>query len=247
MKKVIGLLATYSLVGILTGCTGEGRVGPVELKVESEKPLSSSVQSVSTSSIPADIELHPARMYIQSLIERGVTEGDSYGMIRPDDTITRAEAAALIHRNFETITEWVAPTYSKYYDIDETAWYADDVEWVYRASLMRGTGNVPEGSLFSPNDNMSKQQLAVIMHNWFRANTYDRLLEDMGGKPGDTKDIDTVSTWAKEAVEYCNKANMLAVDTHGMFNPAEDATRAEFAEMLCKANYLIDDYLAHTI
>lgn len=183
--------------------------------------------------------------YAQDLVDREVIKGYEDGELHLDENITRAETVAMLQRNFEScIDNSKNKTFAGYIDVMENSWYYPSIMWGTQVGLVRGVNS--EIGTFEPDSNVTKEQLAVMIYNYFDKYAYPELLDDMGTRQLQVySDKEEVSSWAKEAVEFCAKANILSLDTNGRFNPTMQAKRGEFAEMLVKSNYINDDYLSH--
>lgn len=187
---------------------------------------------------------YDAEFYGNELAARGVMRGDTYGNLNLDNNLTRAETTAMLHRNFSEVLRAPLDSKIRFEDVDKNSWYYNDICWATNVKLVNGV----DSSKFNPDGKITKEQLAVIIHNYFKTYGYEGLLEDLGATNKQVyKDAHEVSSWAKDAVEYCAEANILALDSEGKFNPTSYAKRGEFAEMLVKMNYLNDDYLSHSM
>lgn len=185
--------------------------------------------------------------YAEDLVLREVIKGYADGELHLDEPITRAETIAMVQRNFEKcIDNSENKTVTDYIDVTKDSWYYPAVIWGTEVGLIKGV-NVEIG-IFEPDNNITKEQLAVIIYNYFDKYSYPGLIDDMGTKQLQVcTDQEEASSWAKDAVEFCAKANILSLDANGNFNPTSPAKRGEFAEMLVKANYINDDYLSHSM
>ncbi len=106
--------------------------------------------------------------YVTRLVSTGIMTGDSEGTFRPDDNITRAEAAAVAVRLHEYVAGKLDINVSKSYvsktfsDVQGTDWFYESVCSAVGYGLIEGD---IEGT-FRPNDNITRAEFtAVIVRN----------------------------------------------------------------------------------
>ena len=83
-----------------------------------------------------DMSGHWAEAAVDRWSTLGIVQGDDQGNFRPDDTISRAELAAILNR-YMKYTEQAENTYA---DLPEDAWYTEDILCLAEAGLMLGDG-----------------------------------------------------------------------------------------------------------
>lgn len=95
---------------------------------------------------------------IKNVTKLGIIVGDGKGHFRPNDTITRAELAAMVNRmeNYQ-----LNGTYFLYADIPYESWYALDTMVAYSNGIMKGTSS----SKFEPNLKATRELFAVTLNN----------------------------------------------------------------------------------
>ena len=108
-------------------------------------------------------------------------------------------------------------------DVGGGAWYHDAVSYVYYHGLMNGVSSTS----FSPNSNITRQDICVIFY---------RYAKNYSGKTLSTKttaftDDSKIASYAKDAVHAMKKIGVITGYTDGSFNPTGYATRAEVAAM----------------
>ena len=104
------------------------------------------------------------------------------------------------------------------------AWYSDAVIWATERNIVSGYGN----GLFGPNDNITREQLAVMLWRY-------------AGKPIAStnltfSDTDHISDFAQSAIRWAVENKILNGKGSNILAPKSFATRAEVAQML--KNYL---------
>lgn len=170
----------------------------------------------------ADLSKHWSKESAEQLASKGIVEGRGNGNFDPDGAITRAEVSALLVRALG-LTESTGD--NPFRDIT-TEWYSTPVSAAYRAGLIKGNAN----GQFRPNDGVTREELALML---YRAAQYT------GSEPGSgtaavTANMDTVSTWANDAVRFALQHGILTGDKSGALKPGDKATRAETAQMLLR-------------
>ena len=105
-------------------------------------------------------------------------------------------------------------------DIDDTAWYASDVNHMASLGLMNGVG----GSSFAPDMQLNRAQIAQILYN----------LEK--GEPGEPAAFEDVSEneWYTDAVNWAAKMGIVDGVGNGKYEPMRAVTRGELVAMLYK-------------
>ena len=208
MKKLSALLLVMLLLlGLLTPVT----FAALELDV----PTEMTNPSISV------IEHHPAFM-----------RGDSAGLFRPQDWVTRAEVAAILVRTH--VPDFVPgelPAGMEHFDtfaadVDPSDWFYPYVAWAYHAGLMNGSVVTSEHPYrrFRPHDFMRRDEIAVA------------LTRTQG--PPQTGDISEIFTdweegpvWSRPFI-YTVYRNGWMVGSNGQFRPMEPITRAELATVV---------------
>lgn len=110
-------------------------------------------------------------------------------------------------------------------DVDSDGWYSDAIAWANENGIVNGFGN----GMFGPNDNMTREQLAVILQNYARFNGIDAYGGNLAVEFADENDI---SEWARDAFEWANLEGLITGRTMNTLAPDGTATRAEAAEIM---------------
>lgn len=155
-------------------------------------------------------------------VENKVINGAN-GRWLPDNTISRAEAAAVLHNAAGNPKASKAPAFT---DAGSLSWAYDAVAWCAQEGIF--TGNAATGN-FDPWAPLTREQAAKV------------LMVREGGKAGSASSLDkfsdksTVSSWATGPVAWAVEAGVInGVDTaQGRLVQGQRAcTRAEFVAML---------------
>lgn len=106
-------------------------------------------------------------------------------------------------------------------DVGGSEWYAEGVIWAAANGIVDGYG----GGRFAPNDNITREQLAVMLWRY-------------AGRPAATgrdlafTDAGKASGWAKDALSWAVENHVINGKGNGILDPGGYATRAETAQML---------------
>lgn len=174
----------------------------------------SSDESVPLGEIYTDISGHWGRECIEKLSAMGIISGYEDGSFRPDNYVTRAEFVKLIVSALN-IPESSGSSFS---DVSEADWYYGYIS----AGAQRGIIN-GYGSEFRPNDNIKRQDAAVIIYRVMSIET--------AAEPANYNDEADIADYASEAVNTLTAVGVIG-GSDGMFLPENGTTRAEAAAMI---------------
>ncbi len=119
----------------------------------------------------------------------------------------------------EAVFTEILPEPLPFIDVDEDAWYADAVRYVYEHDLMAGYG----GDLFGPNDELSRAQLCQIIYN----------MEGQPAVTGSSAFTDVADgAWYANVVTWAAENGIVVGYGGGLFGPEDNITREQFAAIL---------------
>lgn len=164
-----------------------------------------------------------AKPYIDFVTERELFLGTSQDIFSPNTSMTRAMFVTVLGRLYERSYGIISGT-STFNDIDVNAYYAKYVEWANENGVIKGIGN----NKFAPDENVTREQMAVIMLN------FAKLLNksDVTENPLVYTDSASISSWAIGGAIYCQETNIIKGRDGGNFAPQESSTRAEVAAVI---------------
>ncbi|WP_341279248.1 S-layer homology domain-containing protein [Paenibacillus sp. FSL H8-0537] len=174
-----------------------------------------------------DMQEHWAKAEVEQLAARFIVIGISDERFAPNDSITRAEFASLLVRSMGVSLEHDS-AYQGFTDIASTAWYASAVEAAVRAGLVQGLTS----ERFGPNEQISREQMAVMLARALTIVSKDRTEPVDSGTEVAFTDQDQISPWAEAAVAETAKAGIITGMAGQTFAPKDFATRAQAAVML---------------
>lgn len=119
----------------------------------------------------------------------------------------------------EAVFTEILPEPLPFIDVDEDAWYADAVRYVYEHDLMAGYG----GDLFGPNDELSRAQFCQIIYN----------MEGQPAVTGSSAFTDVADgAWYANVVTWAAENGIVVGYGGGLFGPEDNITREQFAAIL---------------
>lgn len=164
-----------------------------------------------------------AKPHIDFVTERELFLGTSQDIFSPNTSMTRAMFVTVLGRLYER-SYGIVPGTSKFSDVDVNAYYAKYVAWANESGVIKGIGN----NKFAPDENVTREQMAVIMFNF--AKLLDKA--DVTENSLAYTDSASISSWAIDGAIYCQETNIIKGRNSGNFAPQENATRAEVAAVV---------------
>ena len=182
-----------------------------------------------------DTQSHRCRQAVEALAARGLIGGRSENAYAPDETMTRAEFAAIVTRALGLPDKQASP----FADVPSSAWYAGAVATAYDYKLVSGVS----ATAFAPENTISRQEAAAMISRAARLCGMDTAMDEAAIRDvlAQFDDYRTVVDWARSPMAFCYNANLLD-DEALEIEPVKAITRGEIAEMLYrlldKANLL---------
>lgn len=176
----------------------------------------------------ADLKGHWAQRDVEQLASKLIVQGVSDSVFAPDARITRAEFAALLVRALGIGMDGRAQKLA-FQDVDQDEWYAPAIEAGVSSGVVKGVSD----SLFAPNAEITREQMAVMVANALsivgRSGVDANRVESKLNRFSDRSDI---SPWAAVAVAQAVDAGIIAGVTDNRMEPSAYATRAQAAVIL---------------
>ncbi len=159
---------------------------------------------------------------IDGVVSLGIMNGTSQLKFEPNADTSRGALVTVLWRitgNPETEAEL------PFTDLTQN-WYENAVKWAYASGVVNGTGE----KTFSPDNSISREALATVLYRYL---SYMKGDTSVPVAEFDFSDIDKVSSWAKDAVEWA-VSNGIISGSNGALLPAKSATRAEIATIVMR-------------
>ncbi len=98
--------------------------------------------------------------YVNTAHQLGLVEGYEDGTFRPDQPITRAEAAVIIANLLDDLlVSTGSPRVMQFNDVQTEDWFKDEVQKAFNADLVTGKNNFT----FAPHDNLTRAETATLL------------------------------------------------------------------------------------
>ena len=180
------------------------------------------------SSLPGSIVTTPATPAVPVVVPTGTEtttateavyshaayiKGYEDGTFKPNRALTRAELAALLARNIDTVT---AASGVDFTDVSTKHWAAADIAKVAAAGLMKGD---PDGS-FHPERAVTRAEMAILS-----ARLKQLSFDESDAAVSAISDVN--KHWAAGAIDAVKAAGLMTGFADGSFAPSKSLTRAE--------------------
>ena len=164
-------------------------------------------------------------------VSEGLFSGTSSSTFSPSSPMTRGMFVRVLGNKARVDPDkYQSGSFS---DVQAGIWYAPFVEWAAHNGIVNGTGN----GRFSPNQSVTREQMAVILYNYAKYAGCD--LTTRAGLLDQFPDGSRVSGYAKYAVEWAVTHNILS-GSGGRLDPKGTATRAQVAQIFYNSRELLD-------
>lgn len=163
--------------------------------------------------------------YVSYVDEKGLMTGLNNQYFGAAEELARAQFALILYRmNGEPAVEFE----QLFHDISDGIWYTDAVIWAGKEGVVTGYSN---GS-FGPGDNITREQMAVMMYRYAESKGYDTSQKAEISKFGDAA---YVSDFAQEAMQWAYGTGIIT-GKYGetMLEPQGNANRAECATIIMR-------------
>lgn len=173
--------------------------------------------------------------YVRFVSERNLMGETSANTFAPEANLSRAMVVTILYRLAREPAVSFRPVF---HDVSAGQWYSNAVIWAYDRGIVSGVG----GGAFAPSQNITREQFAVMLFNYF-------LREGPGSgilvtRPGPQwfhfTDRTQISPWAEEALMWANNIQVINGRTQTTIVPGGTATRGEAAAMMMRFVHHID-------
>ena len=156
--------------------------------------------------------------------ENGLMDGVGMGLFAPNSETTRAQLVTILHR----LAGQPAPSGdSGFSDVETGTWYTDAVAWAAQNGIVNGVSDTQ----FAPGDDITREQLAVILYRYATYQGYDvSQRADLSG----FVDAGTSSTYAQEALSWASAQGLVLGFEDDSLRPQGNASRAQIAAVLMR-------------
>ena len=199
-----------------------GGIGFWEL---SQDPAGELIESACTAWSGQRFQDVPTDAWYAGAVERvsasGLMQGSGPAMFSPGAPVTRGQIAAILYRQADSPSVYG----SSFSDVSPSAYYSRAIAWAARRGIVEGYSD----GTFRPDQPVSRQQLAAILHRYAKLNRIDSgkrtPLEGFG-------DAASVSTYARESLSWALAEGILQGTKQGDLQPHGKAARGQTAVLL---------------
>jgi S-layer homology domain./Domain of unknown function. len=161
--------------------------------------------------------------HVEYVMVNNLFTGVTDSIFAPDGTLTRGMMVTLLGRLAD-----IDPsdyTGASFGDVSTGEYYAPYVKWASEKKIVNGIGN----NKFAPAENISRQDLATIMHRYAQV----MKIELPVSEPKITfSDSTLIASYAVTSVEVMQRAGIINGKLNNLFDPLGTSTRAETAALL---------------
>jgi len=173
----------------------------------------------------SDISTHWAKESIEYVYEKDLFKGVTENSFEPDKTMTRGMVVTVLSRlSKDDMSKY---TQSNFKDASIDEWYGKSVAWATENNISNGVSD----SEFVPNEDISREQLVVMIKNYADYIGIDTKLDATLDVYMDNKDV---SPWATDAMKWAVTAGIINGKENSTLNPQGKATRGEVATILMR-------------
>ena len=161
---------------------------------------------------------------VKYALDNKLMNGVSDTEFAPNDNLTRAMLVTILYRaeNEPAVNKSIP-----FNDVDMGSYYANAVIWAKQNGIVSGYTETE----FAPNDNITREQIAAIMHRYAQYKGYDVTASDETNITN-YADYANISNYAQSAMLYAVSKGLINGKTDTTLNPQDNATRAEIATIL---------------
>ena len=155
--------------------------------------------------------------------ENGLMQGTDKGF-EPELNMTRAMLVTVLYR---MENEKLADGVNRFSDVSEGMWYSDAILWADKKGIVKGISETE----FAPNDNITREQLALIIYRYALLKGYDT---ENKNELSEFEDLSEISDWALEAINWANADGIMQGTDKTTISPKASATRAQIAAIIMR-------------
>lgn len=171
-----------------------------------------------------DAEGHWAQEAITYCYAKSLMAGTGEATFAPDLTTSRGMIVTILYALEEKPAVSGGQSFA---DVDENAYYASAAAWAAENGIVSGYGD----GCFGPNDEITREQMALILMNYARYKGYHT---KNANNLNAYADAGQVHDWALDAVRWANAEGLMNGRGADTIAPLGTATRAEAATILMR-------------
>lgn len=173
----------------------------------------------------SDIKNHKNQKAVEELAKRGIINGKTDELFEPDQTMTRAEFAAVVVRGLGLEKKGE----NKFSDVSKNDWFYDYVCVAHNYGIIKGVSE----DLFNPGGTITREEAGVMTQRAAKLCGMDTDISENEARDvlAGFSDYIKISDWAFSSMAFCCRDGILS-DDEVKIEPKKSAARGEIAEML---------------
>ncbi|MFI3253690.1 MAG: GLUG motif-containing protein [Eubacteriales bacterium] len=169
--------------------------------------------------------------YVKFVLEHELMAGMGSDRFAPEDETLRGMIVTMLYSHAD---KPIPKTVMVFDDVKTTDYFYLPCVWANQNGIVAGIGD----NLFAPYRAVTREEICAILYKYALSQT-DLVT---GYAPESSfSDGDSISSWAREAVNWCNANSIVSGHYGGYFAPSDSAKRSEIATMLTKFVLLLED------
>ncbi len=153
---------------------------------------------------------------------REILSGFDNGMFKPEAAVTRAMFITAIAKfDNADLSMFGKPQFD---DVGENIWYGAPISWAVKNGIATGI----DQNKFAPNNEISREQMAAMLYNYL---LYKGISLPESGKDTSFIDSESISPWAKKAVDTMKSYGIVNGMGNNSYMPKETVNRASMASI----------------
>lgn len=166
---------------------------------------------------------------VEYCVKRGYVSGMTETTFLPNNNLTRAQFITLLAKLDGVELSLYEGRESGFKDVKTNHWWNSAICWAVENGYTSGIS----ADMFGPNNNITREQLARFFYVYTEKNGSD---VSPRAELNDYSDNATVSTWARESVEWAVAKGLITGISETVLSPRGNATRAQAARIFMVYN-----------
>ena len=163
---------------------------------------------------------------VKSVYDAGAMKGVANDSFGPNDPMTRAQFVTILARISGEGYGGLADE-ATFKDTAKNDYYSDALGWAVKNGLING---YPDNS-FQPDSPILRQEFAAVFARYL---SYKKLEITGDDVASGFRDSSSFPDYAKESIETLRKTGLVKGDSAGNYNPEDNMTRAEIAQVIAR-------------
>lgn len=154
---------------------------------------------------------------------QGLMNGIGAQYFGPSEPVTRGMIVTILYR----LEGSPAASLSRFLDVPEGEYYSSAVAWASASGVIEGYGD----GRFGPNDPITREQMAVILHRYVQYKHYSASARTSLSGYADAGEI---GLYAQQAMQWANAEQLITGTSATTLSPRGQATRSQAAAILMR-------------